>query len=62
MDIIAKVDTDQTDRSDREMLAVCPDCGQKLFEIESLHSKGVFRHLCRRCRKYIQVFAIGKED
>ncbi len=43
MNIIAKKDTDQTDGSDRNRLAVCPCCGQKLFEIESLHTKGLFR-------------------
>lgn len=62
MNIIAKEDTVQTDRSCREKLAVCPHCGQKLFEIESLHTRGVFRHKCRRCKKYIRVIAINKED
>lgn len=62
MNIIAKKDTDQTDGSDRNRLAVCPCCGQKLFEIESLHTKGLFRHKCRRCKKYIKLAVIGEED
>lgn len=62
MTIIAKEDTDQTDRSDRDRLAVCPRCEQKLFEIESISHKGVFRHKCRRCGKYVQVFVVGDKD
>lgn len=62
MNIIAKEDAEQINRSSRERLAVCPLCGQKLFEIESLHTKGVFRHKCRRCKKYIRVIAINEKD
>lgn len=62
MNIIAKEDTDQTDRSDRNRLAICPRCGQKLFEIESIFHKGVFRDKCRRCRTFVQVFVIGDKD
>lgn len=62
MDIFAKEDVDQTDKSDRNKLALCPVCGQKLFEVESLHRKGVFRQKCRRCKKYIRVSIIAKED
>lgn len=62
MNIIAKEDVDQRDRSDRNKLAACPLCGQKLFEVESLHTKGIFRHKCRRCKKYIRVIAIGEMD
>lgn len=62
MHIITKKDTDQADRSDRDNLAICPECGQKLFEVESLHTKGLFRHLCRRCRTYIRVAVIEDEE
>ena len=62
MDIITKEDADQTDKSDRDSLAVCPVCGQKLFEVESIFHKGVFRHKCRRCKKYIRVAVIGEKD
>lgn len=62
MDIIAKVDSDQTYRDEREGMAVCPHCGQKLFEVVSLHRSGVFRHKCRRCKKYIRVAVIGEKD
>ena len=62
MDIIAREDIDQGDTSDRSKLAVCPHCGQKLFEVESIFHKGVFRHKCRRCKKYIRVSVIDKED
>lgn len=62
MTISCKVDEDQNDKSIRENLALCPYCGQKLFEVESLHTRGVFRQKCRRCKKYIRVTAIGTED
>lgn len=62
MNIFAKEDIDQTDKSNRNKLAVCPCCGQKLFEVESIFNKGVFRHKCRRCKKYIRVSVIGNED
>ena len=62
MNIIAKKDTDQTDGSDRNRLAVCPCCGQKLFEVVSIFHKGIFRFKCRRCKKYIRVSAIDTED
>lgn len=62
MDIIAKIDPDQTYRDRSEGLAVCPHCGQKLFEVMSLQKNGVFRHKCRRCKKYIQVSVIGNKQ
>lgn len=62
MNIIAKEDTNQTDKSDRDKLAVCPVCGQKLFEVESIVHKGIFRHKCRRCKKYIRVAIIGDKE
>lgn len=62
MNIIAREDTDQTDKSDRVKLAACPHCGQKLFEIESISHKGVFRHKCRRCKRYIRVVVIGEKE
>lgn len=62
MNIIATEDTDQADKSDRKRLALCPHCGQKLFEVVSLFHKGVFRLKCRRCKKYISVSVTGKED
>lgn len=62
MDIIAKEDIEQGDTSDRNKLAVCPHCGQKLFEAVSIFHRGVFRFKCRRCKKYIRVSVIGKED
>ena len=62
MTITAKEDSDQTDKSNRDRLATCPVCGQKLFEVESLFTKGVFRHKCRRCKKYIRIAVIVKDD
>lgn len=62
MIIIAKEDTEQRDKSDRNKLAVCPHCGQKLFEVVSIFHKGVFRFKCRRCKKYIRASVIDKED
>lgn len=55
-------DINQQDSSDRNSLALCPVCGQKLFEVESLSTKGVFRLKCRRCKKYIRVYAIDTEN
>lgn len=57
MIITATEDINQKDKSDRNKLAVCPNCGQKLFEIESIFTRGVFRQKCRRCKKYIRVSA-----
>lgn len=62
MNIIAKEDTEQGDTSDRDKLVVCPHCGQKLFEVESISHRGVFRHKCRRCKRYIRVLVIDNED
>ena len=62
MTIIAKVDTEQSDTSGRNKLAICPHCGQKLFEVESIYYSGLFRHKCRRCKKYIRVSVIDKGD
>lgn len=61
MTIIAIEDTDQTDKSERSRLAVCPRCGQKLVEIESLYRRGVFRQKCRRCKRYIRITAINND-
>ena len=61
MDIIAREDPDQRTIHDRKKLALCPYCGQKLAEIESIFNAGVFRLKCRRCKKYIRVAAISKE-
>ena len=60
MDFITSEDNNQEDKSNRNSLAVCPICGQKLFEVESLHCRGVFRMKCRRCKKYIRVYVIEK--
>lgn len=57
MKIIATEDDEQRDVSNRDRLAVCPVCGQKLFEVVSIFNRGVFRLKCRRCRKYIKVSA-----
>lgn len=62
MNILAKEDIEQGDTSDRERLVSCPGCGQKLFEVKSIFHKGVFRLKCRRCKKYIRVSVIDKED
>lgn len=62
MNIIAREDTEQGDTSDRNKLALCPICGQKLFEVESIFHRGIFRHKCRRCKKYIRVSVKDKED
>ncbi len=62
MTIIAKVDTDQDFKEESEELAICPICKQKLFEVKSLHTNGLIRTKCRRCRKYIRVGVIGEKD
>ncbi len=55
MKFIVEVDHDQTDKSDRGRMPLCPVCGQKLMEVESIFHKGVFRLKCRRCRKFIRL-------
>ena len=62
MQIETTEDINQEDISDRKKIARCPRCGQKLIEIESLTTAGVFRVKCRRCKKYIRVNVTGKED
>lgn len=57
MHIRTTIDTTQSDISDRDKIAICPFCGQKLFEIESITTKGVFRMKCRRCKKYVRIYA-----
>lgn len=59
MNIKAIIDPNQADTSDRERLATCPHCGQKLFEIESIFNRGVFRLKCRRCKIYVRVSCLG---
>lgn len=61
MTITVIKDTDQSDKSIRSRIAVCPQCGQKLFEVESIFHRGVFRHKCRRCKVYVRV-AVADED
>ena len=58
MHIDAREDTDQRVVGNRPNLAECPNCGQKLFQIESLATKGAFRIKCRRCKRYIKISAI----
>lgn len=55
MQIESSIDRNQTDNGDRRSMAICPACGQKLFEVESIFYKGVFRLKCRRCKRYIRV-------
>lgn len=62
MNILAKEDTDQNDKSDRKKMAICPVCGQKLFEVESLYRKGLFRVKCRRCKKYVRIAITSESD
>lgn len=54
MKIETYIDTNQTDDGMRQNMAKCPSCGQKLFQVESIFHKGVFRLKCRRCKKYIR--------
>lgn len=35
--------------------ALCPECGQKLFDVRSVAGSAELRIKCRRCRNYIQV-------
>lgn len=58
MNITAKVDIEQGDISNRNNLAKCPRCGQKLFEVVRITDSGVFRFKCRRCKNYVIVSAI----
>ena len=55
MRVESTVDPDQTDNGNHRNMAFCPVCGQKLFRVESIFHRGVFRHKCRRCKKYIRV-------
>lgn len=55
MKIEPSADVNQSDTGDRTNMAICPACGQKLFEVESIFRRGVFRMKCRRCKKYIRV-------
>lgn len=57
MKIRALVDPIQGDVSNRNRLAICPNCGQKLVEIVSLDKHGVIRSLCRRCKNYVIIYA-----
>lgn len=55
--IHATEDTNQETGASPRDLAECPKCGQKLFAVESLCRSGVFRIKCRRCKRYIRVYA-----
>lgn len=57
MNITAKEDLEQGDTSNRDNLAKCPRCGQKLFEVVRIVGSGVFRFKCRRCKRYVVVSA-----
>lgn len=61
MNITAKEDIEQGDTSDRNNLAKCPRCGQKLFEVVRIIGSGVFRFKCRRCKSYVIVSATRGE-
>lgn len=55
MNINSIIDSNQTDNGRRQSMALCPACGQKLFEVESIFHRGIFRLKCRRCKRYIRV-------
>lgn len=57
--IFTQVDTTQADNSDRNKIAYCPECGQKLVEIAFLDGNGRLRQKCRRCKKYIRIIALN---
>lgn len=57
MKIRTLVDPIQGDVSNRNRLAICPNCGQKLVEVISLDKHGVIRSLCRRCKNYVMIYA-----
>lgn len=61
MRIIAKIDPNQNE-SNPDNLAICPNCKQKLLEIEYVYHKGLLRPKCRRCGKYILVAIIDDEN
>lgn len=42
-------------------LVTCPHCGQKLGDIRYLKGVLILRVKCRRCKKYIDVEAVGKD-
>lgn len=58
MHINTEEDTNQDISANRRNVAECPTCGQKLFQIESLATKGAFRIKCRRCKRYIRIRAV----
>ena len=62
MTIIVQLDPNQKDTSIRVRIANCPQCGQKLFEVESIAHRGVFRLKCRRCRAYVRAVAEVEKD
>ena len=38
----------------------CPVCGQKLFEVRDNERYANIRIHCRRCKRYIDVYILGK--
>lgn len=62
MEAFAEIDTDQEHGSRDNELVECPECGQKLFAVEGIFHRGVFRLKCRKCKKYIRVKVIGEKD
>lgn len=59
-----KIDVKEDPRQvvEHHKLVICPVCGQKLTDIKYVDGVSVLRIKCRRCKKYISVDLIGKED
>lgn len=59
-----KVDTKEDPRQvvEHHKLVICPICGQKLTDVKYVDGVVMLRIKCRRCRKYISVDLVGKED
>ncbi len=62
MEFKTAIDENQNDIDNRDNIPICPDCGQKLFAVVSLHRKGLIRIKCRKCKKYVLVKAINTQS
>lgn len=47
------IDEDQSAKCTK--FARCPNCGQKLADVEMANGEMVLRHMCRRCRQYVKI-------
>ena len=59
-----KIDAKEDSRQvvEYHKLVICPICGQKLTDVKYVDGVVMVRIKGRRCKKYISVDLIGKED